>query len=203
MSLLSHDQRGQVTQCNRKLSRKRQRDVAKTSREKFSWEYTLFLWNKFIFFFQKNIVTTTSGLNYVWGYVRSLLWRLLRGGGNENVKKKSNRLNKQKKKNSALAQESDFFLSLNLDMAFRNSPQGELARISLHILLLIIALKCSLKNQRKETLFKGRLRRCRRRSILNSLFSHIPPRRLVHKICKYLWLFQSSNHLSCVLCRNW
>ena len=117
-------------------------------------------------------------------------------------KKKSNRLNKQKK-NSALAQESDFFLSLNLDMAFRNSPQGELARISLHILLLIIALKCSLKNQRKETLFKGRLRRCRRRSILNSLFSHIPPRRLVHKICKYLWLFQSSNHLSCVLCRNW
>ena len=28
MSLLSHDQRGQVTQCNRKLFRKRQRDVA-------------------------------------------------------------------------------------------------------------------------------------------------------------------------------
>ena len=40
------------------------------------------------FFFPKNIVKTTSGLNYVWGYVRSLLWRLLRGGGNENVKKK-------------------------------------------------------------------------------------------------------------------
>ena len=34
LSLLSLDQCGQVTQCNRKLSRKRQRDFAETSRKK-------------------------------------------------------------------------------------------------------------------------------------------------------------------------
>ena len=53
-------------------------------------------------------------------------------------RQKSNGLNKQNK-NSVLA--LYFFLSLNLDLVFRNSPQGQLARISLHILFLIIALK--------------------------------------------------------------
>ena len=162
----------------------------------------MFLWNKFIFFSKK--YRENNQWIKLCVRLRSIPTVKTSSGRwqRERQKKKSNRLNKQNK-NSALAQESDFFLSLNLDMAFRNSPQGELARISLHILFLIITLKYSLKNQRKETLFKGRLRRCRRRSILNSLFSYIPPRRLVHKICKYLWLFQSNNHLSCVLCRNW
>ena len=66
-------------------------------------------------------------------------------------------------------------------MVFRNSPVGGFACISLHILFFIIALKCHWKKQRKETLFKGRLRSCRRHSILNSLFSHILTRRFVHK----------------------
>ena len=141
-------------------------------------------------------------LLFIRSSVCSVLTVKTSSGRWQRERQKSNRLNKQNK-NSALAQGDGFFLSLNLDMVFRNSPQGELAPISLHILLLIIALKCHRENQRKETLFKGRLRHCRRRSILNSLFSHIPPRRLVHKIYKYLWLFQNNNQLSCVLCRNW
>ena len=53
LCLLSHEQCGQVTQCNHKLSRKRQRDVAETSREKVSWDFTLFLRNRFFLFLQK------------------------------------------------------------------------------------------------------------------------------------------------------
>ena len=68
LSLQSHDQCGQVTQCNHKLSRKRQRDVAKTSREKVSWEFTLFLWNKF--FFSKKCQGNNLWIKlWLWEYV--------------------------------------------------------------------------------------------------------------------------------------
>ena len=79
-------------------------------------------------------------LLFIRTLLRSVLTVKTSSGRWKRERRKSNRLNKQNK-NSVLAQENDFFLSLNLDMVFRNSPQEEVARISLHILFLIIALK--------------------------------------------------------------